>query len=62
MTNRWMHENKKTTSSTYNLVLLDKEIDLQARKLGEKLKLMKMKKNLILWTKTFDGSLLIVNK
>jgi hypothetical protein len=41
---------------------LDKEIDLQARKLGEKLKLMKMKKNLILWTKTFDGSLLIVNK
>jgi hypothetical protein len=43
-----MHENKKTTSSTYNLVLLDKEIDLQARKLGEKLKLMKMKKNLIL--------------
>jgi hypothetical protein len=43
-----MHENKKMISSTYNLVFLDKETHLQARKLGEKLKVMKMKTNLIL--------------
>jgi hypothetical protein len=33
--NRWMHENKKMISSTYNLIFLDKETHLQARKLGE---------------------------
>jgi hypothetical protein len=43
-----MHENKKMISSTYNLVFLDKETHLQARKLGEQLKAMKMKKDLIL--------------
>jgi hypothetical protein len=41
-----MHENKKMMSSTYNLVFLDKDTHLQARKLGKKLKAMKMKKKL----------------